>query len=114
MATNAISDGSRITVVAPSGGVTAGGFFNVGNLFGIALANATSGSNVIMAIGGEYALRKLNGASSSYTQGALLYWDATNANVTTSATSNRLIGMATRGGANADVLAFVRLNPHFT
>jgi len=91
-----------------------GAFFNVGNLFGIALSNGTSGSNVVMGIGGEYSLRKLNGASTSYAQGALLYWDATNSNVTISATSNRLIGMATRAGANADVAAFVRLNPHFT
>lgn len=114
MATNAVSDGSRITVVAPSGGVVAGQFFNVGNLFGIALANAASGANAIMATGGEYTLRKLNGASSSFAQGALLYWDATGSNVTISATSNRLIGMATRAAVNADTIAFVRLNPHFT
>jgi predicted RecA/RadA family phage recombinase len=114
MAENILGAGTRITVVAPSGGVTSGQFFNVGNAFGIALASAASGANVAMATGVECTLRKLNGASTSYAQGALLYWDATNSNVTISATSNRLIGVATVAGANADTTATVRLNPAFT
>lgn len=113
MATNIVADGSRITVVAPSGGVTSGQFFNVGNAYGIALASAASGANVTMATGVQATLRKLNGASTSYAQGALLYWDATNSNVTISATSNRLIGVAAVAGADADTTATVRLNPSF-
>ena len=114
MATNIESAGTRITVTAPSGGVVSGQYFNVGNAFGIALSNAASGANVAMETGAVCTLRKLNGASTSYAQGALLYWDATNSNVTISATSNRLIGVATVAGANADTTATVRLNPSFT
>jgi predicted RecA/RadA family phage recombinase len=113
MAENILGAGQRITVVAPAA-INSGQFFNVGNLFGIALASAASAAAVAMATGVECQLRKLNGVSTSYAQGALLYWDATNSNVTISATSNRLIGMATAAGANADTIATVRLNPSFT
>lgn len=113
MAENILGAGQRITVVAPAA-VTSGQFLNVGNIFGIALANAASAAPVAIATGVECQLRKLNGASSSYAAGALLYWDATNSNVTISATSNRLIGLSVTAASNTDTVATVRLNPSFS
>jgi predicted RecA/RadA family phage recombinase len=114
MATNFINDGDLIGVVAPSGGVVSGGLAVIGtNMFGIAQANAASGANVVIKVGGTHVLRALNGASTSAAQGANAHWDATNANVTISATSNLKIGVFESAKANADTTARVRLNPTF-
>lgn len=113
MAANIARDsGERMIVTAPAA-VTSGGGVQVATLFGVAIANAASAANVALMIGGTASLRKLNGASTSYAQGAALYWDNTNANVTISATSNLKIGVAASAGVNADTSATVRLNPSF-
>jgi predicted RecA/RadA family phage recombinase len=114
MATNFINDGDLIGVVAPSGGVVSGGLAVIGtNMFGVAQANAASGANAVIKCGGTHILRALNGASTSAAQGANAHWDATNANVTISATSNLKIGVFETAKANADVTARIRLNATF-
>jgi predicted RecA/RadA family phage recombinase len=109
---NYLQDGERMTVVAPAN-VNSGDVVAVGQIVGVAITSAASAANVAIRCGGVFALRKLNGASTSYAQGANLYWDATNANVTISANANTRIGVATIAGANADTVATVRLNPSF-
>lgn len=105
MSNNKVSDGNRVTVVAPSGGITAGKVVVMTSLFGVALETAVSGANCELDIaGGIYDLTKLSGASTSMAVGAALYWDATNAQGTISATSNSLIGVAVSAAANADVV----------
>lgn len=114
MATNFINDGELIGFVAPSGGVVSGGLAVVGtNMFGIVQANAASGANAVIRVGGTHILRALNGASTSAAQGANAHWDATNANVTISATSNLRIGVFETAKANADTTARIRLNSSF-
>jgi len=113
MASNITQDrGDRLTVVAPAA-VTSGGLVQVGNIFGIAIANAASAANVALAVGVSAVLRKLNGASTAFVQGANVHWDATNANCTVSATSNAKIGVAAIAAVNADTLVEVRLNGAF-
>lgn len=112
MARNFLHDGERMTVVAPAN-ANSGDLVVVGQMFGIAETSPVSGSNVVIRCGGVATLRKLNGASSSFAQGANLHWDATNANVTISATSNTRIGVAAVAAANTDVVATIRLNPSF-
>jgi predicted RecA/RadA family phage recombinase len=114
MATNFINDGELIGFVAPSGGVVSGAIAVIGvNMFGVVQANAASGSNAVIKCGGTHVLRALNGVSTSAAQGANAHWDATNANVTISATSNLKIGVFETAKANADTTARVRLNANF-
>ena len=112
MARNYLHDGERMTVVAPANG-NSGDVVIVGQFFGIAETSPVSGQNVVIRTGGVHTLRKLTGASTSYTQGANLFWDATGQNVTISATSNTRIGLAAVGASNTDTVATVRLNPSF-
>lgn len=114
MATNFINDGELIATVAPSGGVVSGQLLVVGaNMFGVVQANAASGEPAVIRCGGTHILRALSGATTSAAQGANAHWDATNANVTISATSNLKIGVFETAKANADATARVRLNANF-
>lgn len=112
MATNLIQDGERITIVAPAAAVSGAGV-RVNNIFGVYVANANSGANATIATRGVYSLRKLNGASSAFTQGANVHWDNTNANCTVSATSNLKIGVAVVAAGDDAVAVQVRLNGNF-
>lgn len=102
----------RLTVIAPAN-VNSGDLVVVNRMFGVALASAASGANVAISVGASASLRKLNGASTSQAAGSNVFWDATNANCTVSATSNLLIGAAAAVTANADVAQTVHLNPGF-
>lgn len=112
MATNKISNALRTPVVAPSGGYTKGKVVVITGLIGVALETAVSGANCELDIsGGIWDITKLSGASTSFAVGALVYWDATNAQATVSATSNTLIGVATAAAANADVTVRTTIKP---
>jgi predicted RecA/RadA family phage recombinase len=108
MTTGYIHDGSVVTVAAPAAKNSGEGVL-LGNLFGVAIANASSGANVAVATTGVHAIRKLNGASTSFAAGANVHWDNTNANCTVSATSNLKIGVAVAAAANTDTTVQVRL-----
>lgn len=112
MSRNYVHNGDAVTLAAPAN-TNSGDLVIVGQLFGVAQSSANSGANVALRCGGVHTLRKLNGASTSFAAGANVYWDATNANCTVSATSNTRIGVATVAAANADVSITVRLNPSF-
>lgn len=110
MATNIVIPGlQRLTVPAPAN-VVSGGVVIVGQLPGVAVANALSGENVAVETQAVATIRKLNGASTSFAAGANVHWDATNANATVSVTSNARIGVAYRAAANADTLVQVVFN----
>lgn len=102
----------RLTVAAPAN-VNSGDFVVVNRMFGVAMANTASGSNVAISVGATASLRKLNGASTSQAAGSNVFWDATNSNCTVSATSNLLIGVAAAAATNTDTSITVHLNPGF-
>lgn len=112
MATNLIQDGDRITIVAPANAASGTGV-RVNNIFGVYVANAVGSANAVIATTGVYSLRKLNGASSAFTQGANVHWDNTNANCTVSATSNLKIGVAVDAAGDNATTVSVRLNGVF-
>lgn len=112
MATNKVSDGNRVTVVAPSGGYTKGKVVVVTSLVGVALETAASGSNCELDVsGGVWDITKLSGASTSFAVGANVFWDATNAQATVSATSNTLVAVAVAAAANADTTVRALIKP---
>jgi predicted RecA/RadA family phage recombinase len=102
---NYIQDGEQITVAAPAN-VTAGDGVLVGSLFGIALTTALSGAQVVLQVSGIVDAVKATGAG--WTVGQLLYWSGTN--VTTTASTNKIIGCAAQVQASGDTVGRVRLN----
>ncbi len=104
---NFIQKGDTLTMAAPTGGVASGDGVLVGSLFGIAAGDAAENDNVEVQTTGVFDLPKATGA---VTQGAKVYWDNTNKNVTTTATANTLIGAATVAALSGDATARVKLN----
>lgn len=106
---NYIGDGQAPQLPAPAN-VNSGDFVLVGvGLFGVAQAAALSAGPVALVMEGIFDLPKANAASTSVALGGLVYWDATNARTTISASSNTLIGAAMAAAANTDTTVRVRL-----
>lgn len=94
----------------PSAAVAAGDVIVQGNLVGIARLDIEAGTLGALAVVGVFEIAKATGA---VTVGAALYWNATNKNVTTTATSNTYIGKAVTAAESADTTVCVLLNaPH--
>lgn len=110
MATNLKSAGDNITVPAPAD-VASGAGVLVGALFGIAVADAANGADVVLATRGIYTLPKTS--AQAWTVGAKVYWDNTNKVCTTSASGTTLIGVAAAAAANPSAAGDVRLNGSF-
>ena len=106
---NCVQKGENLDLAAPRALVSGEGFV-VGSIFAVASAAAANGAPVVGVVEGVFDLPKAAGA---ITAGAKLYWDNTAFNVTTTATSNTLIGVATRAAASGDATARVRLNGSF-
>ena len=78
----------------------------IGSLFSVASNATAQGAPFVGVTRGVFDLPKATGAVS---QGAKLYWDDTAHVVTTTATSNTLIGVATQAAASGDATARVKL-----
>lgn len=105
-----VSDGKTITVTAPYQ-VNSGVGCLVGSLFGVTQDAAANAATVVLALTGIYTLAKATGAA--WTVGALVYWDNTNKVCTTTASTNKLIGVAASAQASGDTTGQVRLNGAF-
>jgi len=104
---NYVQDGTTVSLSAPYD-VASGGGLLVGALFGVALSAAANGAAVQAVTRGVFALPKTN--AQAWTQGAKVYWDNTAKEVTTTSTSNTLIGCALVAAANPSATGMVRLN----
>lgn len=111
MAENIYADGSVVTIAAPAN-VNSGQFVVVGNIRGVALTSALSGANVALVTRGEGLLPKPNAVSTSFAAGANVHWDATNAVLTGSATSNAKVGTAVLAASNTDTTVRVLFQPY--
>jgi predicted RecA/RadA family phage recombinase len=107
---NFVMEGRTITLVAPYN-VTSGQGLLVGSIFGVAAYDALSGANVETLLEGVGTLAKATGQA--WTQGALIYWDNTAKNCTTTVATNKLIGVATDPALTGDTVGNVRLNAAF-
>lgn len=106
---NFVQAGDTIVVAAPYA-LTSGQGAQVGQLFGVAVSDATNGADVPLKVTGVFDLTKIG--SQAWTVGALVYWDNTNKRCTTVATGNLLIGAAAAAVSNAagNTVGRVRLN----
>lgn len=99
--------GQTVTFTAPSGGVTSGLGYKIGQMFVVATNDVAETEEFEgLAVG----VAELVKASGAWTEGALLYWDDTAKNVTTTASGNLLIGCAAAAAASGATVGEVRLN----
>ncbi|TCR69698.1 DUF2190 family protein [Bosea sp. BK604] len=109
---NYVQPGDAIDFVAPSGGVVGGAGFLLGTLFGVVARSAAQGETTVLNCKPGDVFRLPKAATITPAPGAILYWDDTNKNVTTTSASNTKIGvqaaLAASGATDATVL--VRLN----
>jgi len=107
---NFLMEGKTLTLTAPYA-LTSGQGLLVGSIFGVASADAAISTEVEAVTEGVFTLAKATGAA--WTVGALIYWDNTNKNCTTTVGSNKLIGVAITAAASGDTIGNVRLNGAF-
>ena len=106
---NFVQPGDSLAVAVPyAGGVTAGQGVLVGALFGVAAVDGAQNAVIEAATQGVFDLTKE--PSLAITAGARVFWDNTNRRVTTTATGNFSIGIATTAALAADATVRVWLN----
>lgn len=101
---NFVQPGDTITLLAPRTLATPGLGVLVGVIFAVATEPAASGAAVECVFEGIFDLPKASGA---WTQGAVLYWDNTAFNVTTTSSANTKIGAAYVAQASGDTVGRV-------
>jgi len=104
---NFIQPGAIITVIAPYA-VSSGQGVKVGALFGIASANAAQGAQLEIKREGVFDIAAVTADTAA--QGAKVYWDDTARKITTTATSNILVGALTADKSGSAGTASVLLD----
>ena len=106
---NFIQPGDSLAVAIPyAGGVTAGQGVLVGALFGVAATDGMQNATVEAATQGVFDITKE--PALAITAGARVFWDNTNRRITTTATGNFQVGIATTAALAADTMVRVWLN----
>jgi predicted RecA/RadA family phage recombinase len=103
---NYISKGVNISLVTPDT-VASGEAILIGNIFGVASADAPIGNNVDLVTEGVFSLPKAN---VTMPLGCKVYWDSTAKVVTTTVASNTYVGVAVEAVATVALTAPIRLN----
>lgn len=99
---------SPIELTAPSGGVTSGQAVKVGQIFGVVIAAAAVSTKMQVEVEGVFEIVKKT--TDVVAEGALLYWDPTPGELTTTASGNLLVGAAVEAAGNTATKVKVRLN----
>ena len=92
MAKNYIQEGEILTVTAGATAIVSGAVVLIGKRVGIALADIPALGAGSASVTGVWAVTKLG--ADAVAQGDLLYWDAANSRLTTTAAGNTLAGFA--------------------
>ncbi len=104
---NFITPGEHVTITAAAA-ITSGQPVLVGDLFGVAQGDAAIGEDVVIVRRGVFELPKTS--AQAWTVGAKVYWDGTNNVCTTTASGNKLIGVAVAVAANPSATGRVLLD----
>jgi predicted RecA/RadA family phage recombinase len=102
--------GETLTLTAPADVLSGAGVL-VGSIFGVASGDALSGADVQVATQGVFNLAK---DGSSFTVGARCYWDNSAKALTSTASSNKLVGVAMAVAATGDATVDALLTAAFT
>jgi predicted RecA/RadA family phage recombinase len=106
---NFIQPGNSLAIAVPyASGVTAGQGVLVGALFGVAATDGAQNATIEAQTQGVFDITKQ--PSLAITAGARVFWDDTNRRITTTATGNFQVGIATAAALAADTAVRVWLN----
>ncbi len=106
---NFIQPGNSLAIAVPyASGVTAGQGVLVGALFGVAATDGAQNATIEAATQGVFDITKE--PALAITAGARVFWDNTNRRITTTATGNFQVGIATTAALAADAAVRVWLN----
>jgi len=107
--TRKLSDGKAVVVVAPSGGVTQGVWYDISGFMGLCTADALATYDTSLEVAlYEYETTQVH-TGDTFAVGDAVYWDATADEFTSTVGTNHLIGKATAvKGASDTVLTFKR------
>lgn len=103
---NFIAKGEVLTVTAGVSGIDSGSVVVAGGLVGVATISGAEGDMVSVALDGVYELAKANVLVA---QGAKVYYDSTNKNITNVAAGNTFAGFAFEGALQAATTILVKL-----
>jgi predicted RecA/RadA family phage recombinase len=103
---NFVQNGKTIEVTLAAA-ILSGAAMLIGALVGVAVTSGGIGDVVAFELEGVFTLPKAVGAVS---QGAVLYWDDTAKNVTTTASGNTKIGHAWASALSGDATIDVKLS----
>ncbi|MPS27566.1 MAG: DUF2190 family protein [Alcaligenaceae bacterium] len=92
----------------PSADVASGAVVVLGARIAIALSAIPANTIGSVQVSGVHRLAKKTG--DTFAQGALVYWDNTANNLTSTATDNTLAGFAAAAAVSADTTMLVKLN----
>lgn len=98
MSTSYIAQGDVLTLIAPSGGVTAGTPVLIGGLVVIPQTTAAEAASFDAYVTGVHSVPKAD--SQAWTQGCVVYWDASGGAFTTTGASNYRAGVAVEAVAS--------------
>jgi predicted RecA/RadA family phage recombinase len=104
---NYLFEGDVVTLTAPYDRLAGQGVL-VGSLFGVAIADALSGADIVVQTEGAFTLEKTTGES--WTAGLLLYWNNSTKKATTTSSGNTPIGYAWKTAASGDTTGPVILS----
>lgn len=104
-----VSPGRVMTYTAPSGGVIAGTPLLIGAVLVVPRTTVAQGLPFDADAEGVHKLMP-KATGQVWAEGALLYWDNTARNFTTTATANTRVGSAGAAAASGDTTGTVRLD----
>lgn len=107
MATNFVQEGKALNYTPSGADVASGDFVLIGTIGGVAKTDIADGKTGAVHVSGVFSAPKASGA---VTQGAKLYWNSTNSNLTTTASGNTIVGVAAEAAASGDANVKILLN----
>lgn len=107
MATNFVQEGKALNYTPSGADVASGDLVVIGTIAGIAKTDIADGKTGAVHISGVFSVAKASGAVA---QGAKLYWNSSNSNLTTTASGNTLVGVAAEAAASGDANVKILLN----
>ena len=107
---NQVQSGNNITVTAAADAIS-GDVVKIGNLIGVAATDAAIGDSLDLVTVGVFDLPKV--AADTIAVGDAAYWRSSDGLITSTASGNSKIGIATTDAANPSGSVNVRLNGTF-
>lgn len=102
-----IMSGEVIDYVATAD-ISSGQVLLIGNRIGVALTNIANGATGAVSVKGIFVIAKLS--TDVVAQGDLLYWDAGNSRLTTTASTHKVAGFATKAAGNGVTTVEISIN----